>query len=98
MSGAREPAPPLARNDGIISNLSAATLGVRHAHGLSLRSRIVGASAAAGAGARGLAGLAAGDARKSAFGYPRPRDPHRQAVPALRRCHGLWRADPLALR
>ena len=29
---------------------------------------------------------------------PRPRHPHRQAMPALRRRHGLWRHDPAALR
>ena len=59
---------------------------------------LVGSFAAAGARAQRAARLAARDAGESAFGNPRPRHPHRQAMPALCRRDGLWRDDPASLR
>ena len=72
--------------------------GVCHAHDFPLRSGIVGSSAAAGSGTRRFARLAEGDAGESAFGHPRPGNPHGEAMPALRRRNGARRHDPAALR
>ena len=62
---------------------------------LPLRSRLVGSSAATGAGARPIAGLAARDASQGAFGHPWPRYPHRQAMSALHRRDGRTRVTIL---